>query len=196
MASTPKGANSASQTLTTGTYVPTAAEGGSKFPPFDPNTFTPQLVWLAITFGALYLILSKVALPRIGEVIDERRNRIQRDLAEAERMQVETDAALKSYEKSLADARGKAQGIAKDMRDTLTADVDQERGRVDQQIAAKLSDTEKRITASKARALASVNDIAVDTARAIVANLIGRDVPEAEVRAALAGRTLAGKTGT
>jgi F-type H+-transporting ATPase subunit b len=175
-------------TLTTGTFVPTAApQGGGNFPPFDPNTFAPQLVWLAIAFGALYWILSRVALPKIGGVIEERRDRIQRDLDEAERMKAETDAALKAYEQALAEARGKAQTIAKETRDRLADEVGQERQRVDQQIAGKVAETEKRIEATKTRALASVNEIAIDTAGAIVARLIGKDVPAAEIQAALAG---------
>lgn len=174
---------------TTAIHVPTAGEGGGKFPPFDTGTFAPQLVWLAIIFAALYYVLSRVALPRIGGLIEERRDRIQRDLSEAERMKTETDAALKAYEQAMADARGKAQGIARETRERLAADVERERQRVDAEIAAKIAETERQIAANKARALGSVNDIAVDTAGAIVSRLIGRDVAESEIKAALGGRS-------
>jgi len=189
MATTPK---EGQQKLSTGTYVPTAAEhehgghGGGAFPPFDPTTFAPQLVWLVITFAALYLVMSRSILPKVGGVLEERRDRIQRDLDEAERMKAETDAALKAYEQALAEARGKAQGIAKETRDTLAAEMERERHRVDQQIASKVAETEKQIESTKTRALASVNDIAVDTAGAIISTLIGKDVPAAEIQAALA----------
>lgn len=179
------------KTLVTGTYVPTADDhghGGGAFPPFDPNTFAPQLVWLLITFGALYYVMSRIALPSVGSLLEERRERIQRDIAEAERMKAETDAALKAYEQALADARGKAQGIAKETRDTLAAEVERQRQRVDQEIAAKVADTEKRIGETKTRALASVNQIAVDTAGSIVSRLIGKDVPASEIQAALASK--------
>lgn len=182
-------AKSQAETVTTAVHVPTAdSHGKGGFPPFDTHTFAPQLVWLAIIFGALYWVLSRVALPRIGSVIEERRDRIQRDLAEAERMKAETDAALKAYEQAMAEARGKAQGIARDTRETLAADIDRERQRVDAEIATKIAATEKQIADTKARALASVNDIAVDTASAIVQRLIGKDVPASEIAAALAGR--------
>lgn len=178
-----------SETLVTGTFVPTAAEGGGgKFPPFDQSTFAPQLVWLAIIFGALYWVLSRVALPRIGGVIEERRERIQRDLAEAERLKAETDTALKAYEQAMADARGKAQGIARETRDGIASEIERERQKADVQIGARIAETEKQIADGKARALASVNDIAVDAAGAIVNRLIGRDVPASEIRAALAAR--------
>jgi F-type H+-transporting ATPase subunit b len=106
--------------LTTGEFIPSAA-APDVFPPFDPRTFPSQLFWLALSFGALYFMMSRIALPRIGEVIEERRDHIQRDLDEAARLKSETDAALKSYEQSLADARVKAQGLAKDTREKLAA---------------------------------------------------------------------------
>ena len=182
--------------LASGIFVPAASSGhdghdghgGSKFPPFDPGSFAPQLVWLAICFGALYVLLARVALPKIGGVLAERSDRIQRDLGEAERMKTETDAALKAYEQSLADARGKAQTIAKDTRDRIATQLDRDRLKADQENAAKIAEMEKRIGENKTRALASVNDIAADAAGAIVTKLLGRDIPADEIRKALAER--------
>ena len=174
--------------LTTGLIVLAAgagAGGGSKFPPFDPSSFAPQLIWLVISFGALYFMLSRVALPKIGGVLAERSDRIQRDLSEAERMKTETDAALKAYEQSLSDARGKAQSIAKETRERIGAELERDRQKADAANAAKVADMEKRILENKTRALASVNDIAVDTAGSIVSKLLGRDVPADEIRKAL-----------
>jgi F-type H+-transporting ATPase subunit b len=88
-----------------------AAEHGGKsggLPQLNPADFSPQLIWLAITFVVLYFILAFVALPRIGEVIEERKDRVQRDLDAAERFKTETDAALAGYEKALSDARQRA----------------------------------------------------------------------------------------
>lgn len=172
----------------TSTVVLTAAEGsaGSNFPPFDSSTFAPQLVWLAISFGLLYLIMSRFALPRVASVLAERRERIHRDLAEAERLKAETDAALNSYEKSLADARSKAQGLAKGMRDKVASDMDRERRRVDEANAAKLAETEARIADTKAKALANVDALAAETASAIVERLIGQPIDANDVRQAVA----------
>ena len=156
------------------------------FPPFDPATFAPQLVWLVLTFSMLYWLMSRVALPRIGGVITERRDRIERDLSEAQRLKAETDAALKAYEQSLADARGKAQGLAKETRDKVASDLDRNRHKADQDNAAKVAEMEKLIADGKTRALASVNDIATETATAIVGKLLGRDVSPDEIRKALA----------
>lgn len=159
--------------------------GGHKFPPFDPNTFSHQFIWLLISFVALYFVMSRMALPRVASVLAERRERIQRDLAEAERLKAETDTALAAYEKSLADARGKAQGLAKDMRDQVSAETDRERRRVDEANAVKLAETEARIAETKARALANVDQLAAETAGAIVERLIGQAVSADEIRRAV-----------
>jgi F-type H+-transporting ATPase subunit b len=172
--------------------VGTAAPGGGGqlkvFPPLDASTFAPQLVWLAITFGLLYLLLKRIVLPRVGEVIEERGDRIKRDLAQAEKLKSDTEQALANYEKALADARAQAGSIAKGMRDKLTAEVDKERAKVEAQIAAKVAEAESRIIDTKSKALASVGDIAGEIAGAIVARLIGKEVSKDEVQRALVQR--------
>src|SRR5262245_43416790 len=119
-------------THTTTTSTGHAEPGHKKaFPPLDPSSFVPQLFWLALAFGLLYVLLKRMALPRVGEVIEERRERIDRDIAKAESLKVETEQALANYERALGEARAKASGIAKDMHAALTAEVDAERARLD-----------------------------------------------------------------
>jgi F-type H+-transporting ATPase subunit b len=158
------------------------------FPPLDTGTFVPQLVWLALTFGLLYVLLKRVALPRVSEVIEERSERVKRDLGQAEKLKAETEAALSAYEAALGEARTKSNAIAKTMRDKLTADVDKERAKVEAQIAAKLGEAERRIADTKAKALANVGDIAGEVAGAIIARLIGKEVSKEEVAKALVRR--------
>ena len=171
-----------------GTAVPESGAHAKVFPPLDPGTFAPQLVWLALTFGLLYLLLKRVVLPRVGEVIEERADRIKRDFEQAEKLKVDTEVALANYEQALGEARTKANAIAKGMRDKLTAEVDKERAKVDAAITAKLAEAERRITDTKARALASVGDIASEVAGAIVSRLIGTEVSKDEVQRALVQR--------
>jgi F-type H+-transporting ATPase subunit b len=159
---------------------------GKTFPPLDPGTFAAQLVWLALAFGLLYVVLSRVALPRVGEVIEERRERVQRDLDAAEKLKSDTEQALASYEQALAEARAKGNAIAKGMRDELAGEIEAERGKVEAQIGQQLAEAEARIGESKTKALTSVNDIAADIAGAIVTRLIGNDVSTDEVKRALA----------
>jgi F-type H+-transporting ATPase subunit b len=166
--------------------VAQAAEGNSGgLPQLNPNDFAPQLFWLAITFTLHYFVMSRVALPRIGEVLEERRDRIQRDLTAAERLKGETERALEAYEKALADARASASGIARQTRDSLAAEIEKERAAVEAQLSAKIHDAEARINATKSKALATVNDIAVDAVTAIVKKLVGENVQVEDAKQAL-----------
>jgi F-type H+-transporting ATPase subunit b len=163
------------------------AEPGHKtgFPPLDPSTFAPQLFWLALTFALFYVLLKRMALPRVGQVIEERRERIERDIAKAESLKVETEQALASYERALGEARAKASAIAKDMHAVLTAETDAERAKLDTQTAHRIADAEARIAQEKARAMAGIAHIAGETAGAIVAKLIGKEASPDEVQRAL-----------
>lgn len=154
-------------------------------PQLNQPDFAPQLFWLAVTFVLLYWIMSKIALPRIGEVIEERRDRIQRDLAAAERLKGETEKALGAYEKALSDARQSASSIARQTRDQLNAEVDKDRKKVEDDLAKKLADAETAIGATKAKALSSVKDIAGETVAAIVHALTSAGASKDEIDRAL-----------
>jgi F-type H+-transporting ATPase subunit b len=153
----------------------TEAPSGAKptFPPFAKETFASQLVWLAITFVALYLMISRIAVPRIGGIIDERQKRIEGDFAAAQRMKDESEAALAAYEKSLADARNRAQSIGAEVRDKLNAEADVNRKATEARLNAQLADAEKQIAATKSSAMTNVRGIAADAAAAIVERLTG-----------------------
>ncbi len=173
-------------------HTSTGAHHGAKdagFPPFNTDTFAPQLVWLALVFAALYYLMSRVALPRIGEVIEERRERIQRDLDTAERLKGETDKALAEYEKALADARANAGSIARETREKLEANVAERQAAVDAQIESRVADAESRIAETRAKALSNVDEIATDVAGAVVKQLIDADVSAGDIQAALANRS-------
>jgi F-type H+-transporting ATPase subunit b len=174
--------------VTPGAAVPEGVGPHKTFPPLDPGTFVPQLFWLALTFGLLYLLVKRLVLPRVGAVIDERRERIQRDLAKAESLKVETEQALANYEQALGEARAKAGAIGKEMHERLAAEIDKERAKLDAEIAAKLAAAEARIAQSKARAMTGVGEIAGDTAGAIVARLLGKEPSKDEVQRALMQR--------
>mgnify|MGYP001197281651 CR=1 FL=1 len=167
-----------------------AAPKSSGMPQFDPQYFASQFFWLALTFGLLYFLMSRVALPRIGEVIEERRDRIQRDIDAAEKMKRDTEKALAGYEK-LADARTRAGGLAKETREKLAGEGDAERHRVDAQVNAKIAEAESSIAATKTKAMSSIGEIASDIAGSIVGKLTGADASPDEVKAAL--QKIAGK---
>ena len=157
-----------------GTTAHTEAEGGHKaFPPFQKDTFASQLVSLAIAFVALYLIVSKLALPRVGGVLDARQNKIEGDLAEAQKLKDESDSALKAYESELAAARSRAQAIGAETRQKLNAQSEAERKTLEERLSQKLAGAEKTIASTRAAAMTNVRGIAADTAAAIVQRLTG-----------------------
>jgi F-type H+-transporting ATPase subunit b len=168
------------------THAETGAdEHATVFPPFDASTFASQLLWLAITFGALYLVLSRFAMPQIGSILEARKAKIEGDLAEAEKLRLETEKALADYEDALATARKNAHGIAEETRAAIKADLDAKRTAVEADLSKKVATAEGRIQTMKTAALANVDEIAGATAAAVVAQL-GGDVSEADARAAVA----------
>jgi len=169
------------------TNAHTEHPGGGKpqFPPFNKETFASQLVWFVIFFVALYVLIGRFAIPRIGGIIEARRGRIEGDLAEANRLKEQSDAALRSYEKSLADARNRAQTLANETRDKLNAEAEEARKKLEKELNVKLAEAEKTIAATKTAAMANVRGIAVDTASAIVQRLIGAAPSGSAVEAAV-----------
>jgi len=177
--------NLATGTHATGTEATPPSEHGGGFPPFQKDTFGSQLLWLAIFFVALYLIASRLALPRVGSIIADRRKRIAGDLAEAARMKDAADAAIATYEKALADARSRAQAIAAMTRDKLNAEAEANRKAVEASLQAKLTAAEQTIAATRAAAMANVQGIAQEAAVAIVVRLTGIAPSKATAAAAV-----------
>jgi F-type H+-transporting ATPase subunit b len=169
------------------THTEVGQDGGahSNFPPFDASTFPSQLVWFAIAFGFLYWYMSKRGLPQLGAVIDGRKAQIARDLDDATAMQQRADAAAAAHEKTLAEARAKAQSLAHAARDAAAADAQAKRQALENQLAAKLVAAEREIAATRAAAMANVAEVARDAAGAIVERLGGRAVDPAAVAAAV-----------
>jgi F-type H+-transporting ATPase subunit b len=151
------------------TEVPAGAH--SSFPPFDAGTFANQILWLAITFAALYVIMSRIAVPQIGTILENRRVRIDGDLREAERLRQETEKAAAAYEEALAEARRNAHAIAEETRSGIKADLDNKRMSVEADLAGQLAAAEASLDQSKTAALTNVDEIAAETAAALAAQL-------------------------
>ena len=143
------------------------------FPPFDKQNFPSQLFWLALTFIALYLLMSRIALPRISSILDARRQRIESDLAEAQRFKEASDAAIAAHDKAVAEARERAQALASEAREKGAAAAQARRKEVDAKLTARIAEAEKTIAARRSAAIANVHRIASDTVPAIVERLIG-----------------------
>jgi F-type H+-transporting ATPase subunit b len=160
-------------------------EAHGAFPPFQRETFASQLVWLTVTFVLLYLLMSRIALPRIGSILGERSKHIADDLAAAQRFKEQSDAANLTYEKSLAEARSRAQGIASATREQQAAEAEAANKRLEAQLHERLTAAEQSIAATRTAAMGNVGAIAADTASAIVERLIGKAPAEHDVAAAV-----------
>lgn len=167
-----------------GVIVESPAEHNN-FPPFDASTFASQLLWLAITFVVLYYLMSRVALPRLGAIIEGRRDRIAADLDAAERLKGESEDAARGYEKALAQARTKASAIAEEARTAAKTKAEAQRAETERELASRLATAETRIAEIKDRALSEVGVIAADATEAVVASLIGAKASSEEVSAAV-----------
>jgi len=154
-------------------------------PQLNPLDWAPQLIWLAITFSILYLLMKRVALPKIGSVIEARASRISGDLEAADKLRRQTEEAIAAFEQALAEAKARAHGIAEDARNRLKEEVAAERAALDRELARKSEEAEARIRQAKISALKDVNAVAVETAAEIVQRLIGVAPAKPEVSAAV-----------
>ncbi len=153
--------------------------GSSGMPQLNAADWAPQIVWLTITFVFLYVMMARVALPRIATVLEERRDKIADDLDKAAQLKKETDDAIEAYEAALAEARGKANAIAAENRAKLNEEIEQMRTDMEAELSTKAAEAEKQISTAKAAALGNVRGVAIDVTEQIVQQLIGDDVGEA-----------------
>ncbi len=165
------------------------SESSGGLPQMDFSTYPSQIFWLAVTFGALYWVMSSAILPRLGGAIEDRRDRIADDLDQAAEFRREAEEAEKAYEAALADARAKAQSIAAETRAEVEAEVDAMQAEADERAAADVAAAEVRISEMKSKAMENVREAAADVAREIVGTLID-ERPTDEAVASAVGRAI------
>jgi len=167
-------------------------------PQLDVATFPSQLFWLAVTFIILYLLMSRVGLPRLTAAIDARRQRREDDLARAARLKTEAEAANAAFQRTMAEARVQAQAAIKETTDRLAAEAAERQRALAATLAQQVDEAERRIAETKTQALAEVRGIALDVGRAVVEKLTGSAPNPQQLTAAvdnvLAGDVLAGRT--
>jgi F-type H+-transporting ATPase subunit b len=156
------------------------------FPPFDSQHFPSQVFWLALSFILLYVLMSRIALPRIGSIFTERSKRISDDLAAANHFKEQSEAANAAYQKSLAEARARAQSIAAETREQQAAQASATNKKLEAQLNEKLAAAEQSIAATRRTAMGNVGSIAAETAAAVVERLIGTAPAPGDVTAAVA----------
>jgi F-type H+-transporting ATPase subunit b len=142
-------------------------------PQLDYHTFVPQLVWLAISFVVLYILMASLGLPKVKAAIEGRRHRLDSDLGRAAALKEEAEAALAAYQKTLADARAAAQDTLRQTGEKLAAEAAERQHQLAATLAEQITAAEARIAAGKDQALADIRGIASDVGSAVVAKLTG-----------------------
>lgn len=154
-------------------------------PQFDPAIFSPLLVWLVLTFVVLYVLMSKLALPKVAAIIDLRAQRIEGNLAKAEQLRAEAAGLLAAYEKAIADAKTTAQAELAKAAVEVAAVTAKREAEFAKRLSEQTRAAEGRITAAKTEALAQVKAIASDLAGGIAGKLTGAGVDQAAASAAV-----------
>ena len=162
-----------------------APEGHGSFPPFQSQHFPSQLLWLTLTFLLLYFLMSRIALPRVGAIFAARSKRIADDLKAAHGFKERSEAANAAYQKSLADARARAQTIANETRAKQAAAAEAANKRLEAELNEKLAAAERSIASTRVAAMSNVGSIAAETASAVVERLIGSPPTAQDVAAAV-----------
>lgn len=165
--------------------IATSPAFAAGLPQLNVTTFSSQIVWLVVTFVVLYALMSKIALPRIGEVLEERQNKIDDTLAKAEELRVQSEAACKAYETSLSDARSKAQAAIREVKDSAATEAALRQSALNEKLQAQISRSEKAIIKARDEALSGIKDVATDIATAVVEKLIGTSPAEKTLNKAI-----------
>ena len=159
-------------------------------PQLEVSTFVPQLFWLAVTFGLLFVLMAKIGLPRIGGLIEARRQRIDGDLARAAQLKAEAETVMAAYQQALAAARAEAQAAVKETIDRLAAEAAERQRQLADDLARQTAAAERQISAAKERALSELPQIAAEVGRSITERLTGSTPDTASLTSAV-GRAIA-----
>jgi F-type H+-transporting ATPase subunit b len=159
--------------------------GGGGMPQLNPESFASQLFWLAVTFILFFLIAWRVALPKIGRVLEDRRERIDRDVSKAQEVRNEAEAVLAEYEKLSAEGRASAQVVLREANELAAAEAAAEHEKLSHRLADDITKAERRIDEARKSALEGLGDVAAEIAQAAAAKLIGLDVSKSDADGAV-----------
>ncbi len=143
-------------------------------PQFDPAVWPPQIVWLIISFIALYFLMARIALPRVAEVLEEREFRINESLRKAEALKLQAEDAVAAYEKLMVDARTKAHDQLRTVRERADTEAAERHAQLSELLSKQVADAEARIAAARGQAVAHIREVAVAVTGAAIERLIGQ----------------------
>ena len=143
-------------------------------PQLDISTFASQIIWLAITFATLFLVMWKVAVPRIADVLEARQQRIEDNLDKAATFKKDAEAAIEAYEKAIAEARSEALGLINETAQSIQAEAAKQEADLAETLQAKITESETAIAKARETAIAGIRDMAQDVAIAATEKLSGK----------------------
>ena len=152
-------------------------------PQLNPEFWISQIFWLTLTFGALYLVLSKIILPKISANLELRKAQIQENIQAAEKQRESSESKLKEYDQIVLKSKLDAKNIFKDAREKILNDINSKKETLDKQIDEEIKKAEKEISMLKKSAPEKINKIAIETSTEIVKKLIGADVNNSSISA-------------
>ena len=159
-----------------------AAESGG-MPQLNPEFWVSQIFWLTLTFGILYIVLSKAILPKISSNLELRKSQIQENIEAAEKQRIESDTKLKEYDDLILKSKIKAKNIYKDAREKVIKDINLKREVLDRQIDEEIKKAEKEIEVLKKNAPEKINKIAIETSSELIKKLIGAEINSSSISA-------------
>ena len=163
------------------TYAYSAESGG--MPQLDPEFWISQIFWLTISFGFLFIFLSKFVLPRISENLENRKSQILENIEMAEKHREESEAKIKEYEKIIEDSRLKAKGIINDAKIKIKSEINLKKDALENEINSEIVLAEKEIEDLKKRSPDKIQKIAIDTSKDLLKQLIGADINQSSISA-------------
>ena len=152
-----------------------SAESGG-MPQLNPEFWISQIVWLILTFGALYIVLSKVILPKISDNLESRRSQILENIEIAEKQREESEEKVKEFEKIILNSKLEAKNLFNEARQKVLEDVDKKRSELEKSIEAEIVSAEKDIQSLNSNSLENIKKIATDTSSDLISQLIGQEV--------------------
>ena len=159
-----------------------AAESGG-MPQLNPEFWVSQIFWLILTFGILYIVLSKFILPKISGNLELRKSQIQENIEAAEKQREDSESKLKEYDEIILKSKIEAKNIFKDTRDKALKDINSKREILEKQIDEEIKKAEKEISELKKTGPEKINKIAIETSSEVLKSLIGTDVNNSSISA-------------
>ena len=159
-----------------------AAESAG-MPQLNPEFWISQIFWLTLTFGILYIVLSKLILPKISANLELRRSQIQENIEAADKQREESETKLKEYEEIILKSKLNAKKIFKETREKALKDINLKKDTLDDQINEEIKKAEAEINALKKNAPEKINKIAIEASSEILKNLIGTEINNSSISA-------------